>query len=172
MTWMLVPVTPPPLPQGPLEALPLTPKCVLTIGKACWSPHCPLIPATGTEPGSPFSSTVPKAGRAHWSTSRAVKPQGMPEVIRPVNWQHGKERPRVGSSQGPAPPKPRAVPHLTQVLLGPARGFSPTRLSTQGSPAMPACPQEGRSDHICQPSWPHLCGTRAALRCPVHACCF
>lgn len=168
---LLVPVTPPPLPQGPLEALPLTPKCVHTIGKACWSPHCPLIPATGTEPGSPFSSTVPKAGESslvHVQGSQTTRDARDHTTSQLATWQREA---KGGVLLGP-PPKPRAVPHLTQVLLGPAQGFSPTRLSTQGSAAMPACPQEGRSDHICQPSWPHLYGTRAALRWPVHACCF
>lgn len=169
---LLVPVTPPSLPQGPLDALPLTPKCVHTIGKACCSPHCPLIPATGTGPGSPFSPTVPKAGESslvhvqgRQTTSRDAQGHTTSQL---ATWQREA---KGGVLPGPRPP-PRAVPHLTQVLLGPARGFSPTRLSTQGSPAVPACPQEGRSDHVCQPSWPHLCGTRAALRCPVLACCF
>lgn len=95
----------------------------------------------------------------------------MPEVIRPVNWQHGRERPRVGSSPvGPAP-HPGLSPTSPRSCWG--LPGAPNKIEyTQGSPAMPACSQEGRSDHVCQPSWPHLCGTRAALRCPVYACCF
>lgn len=69
----------------------------------------------------------------------------------------------MGSAQAPQgclPPRNSTAPCLTHVLLEPARGFSPTRLSTWGSPAMPACPRESGPECVCQPSWPALCRTR------------